>query len=229
MGNKINDPIARLMGLRYKSHPWHGIEVGETAPDVITAFIEMVPTDTVKYELDKVSGYLKIDRPQKYSNVVPALYGFVPQSFCGDKVAEYCMQQSSRADIVGDGDPLDICVLTERTIAHGDIIATVKPIGGFRMLDGDEADDKIIAVLRNDATYRGYNDIEELPHIVVDRLKHYFLTYKDMPPADRESEGQKRVEIVGTYGREEAYEVISRSLEDYKCHFEGLEEILRHV
>lgn len=97
------------------------------------------------------------------------------------------------------------------------------------MLDGDEADDKIIAVLRNDATYRGYNDIEELPHIVVDRLKHYFLTYKDMPPADRESEGQKRVEIVGTYGREEAYEVISRSLEDYKCHFEGLEEILRHV
>ena len=88
MGNKINDPIARLMGLRYKSHPWHGIEVGEAAPNVITAFIEMVPTDTVKYELDKVSGYLKIDRPQKYSNVVPALYGFVPQSFCGDKVAD---------------------------------------------------------------------------------------------------------------------------------------------
>ena len=84
-------------------------------------------------------------------------------------------------------------------------------------------------MLRNDATYRGYNDIEELPHIVVDRLKHYFLTYKDMPPADRESEGQKRVEIVGTYGREEAYEGIQRSLEDYKCHFEGLEEILRHV
>ena len=60
MGNKINDPIARLMGLRYKSHPWHGVEVGDNAPDVITAFIEMVPTDTVKYELDKVSGYLKI-------------------------------------------------------------------------------------------------------------------------------------------------------------------------
>ena len=139
MGNKINDPIARLMGLRYKSHPWHGIEVGEAAPDVITAFIEMVPTDTVKYELDKVSGYLKIDRPQKYSNVVPALYGFVPQSFCGDKVADYCMQQSNRTDIVGDGDPLDICVLTERDIVHGDIICEVKPIGGFRMLDGNEA------------------------------------------------------------------------------------------
>ena len=229
MGNKINDPIARLMGLRYKSHPWHGLEVGDNAPEIVTAFIEMVPTDTVKYELDKVSGYIRIDRPQKYSNVVPALYGFIPQSFCGDSVANFCMERSGREDIKGDGDPLDICVLTERTIAHGDIIATVKPIGGFRMLDGDEADDKIIAVLRNDATYRGYNDIEELPHIVVDRLKHYYLTYKDMPAMDRASEAQKKVEIVATYGREEAYEVITRSLEDYKCHFEGLEEILRHV
>ena len=229
MGNKINDPIARLMGLRYKSHPWHGLEVGENAPEIVPAFIEMVPTDTVKYELDKVSGYIRIDRPQKYSNVVPALYGFIPQSFCGDSVAGFCMERSGRENIKGDGDPLDICVLTERTIAHGDIIATVKPIGGFRMLDGDEADDKIIAVLRNDATYRGYNDIEELPHIVVDRLKHYFLTYKDMPAMDRASEAPKKVEIVATYGREEAYEVITRSLEDYKCHFEGLEEILRHV
>ena len=229
MGNKINDPIARLMGLRYKAHPWHGLDVGDKAPEIVNAFIEMVPTDTVKYELDKVSGYLKIDRPQKYSNVIPALYGFVPQSFCGESVAEYCMQQTNRTDIVGDGDPLDICVLTERDVAHGDIIVNVRPIGGFRMLDGNEADDKIIAVLRHDVTYSGYNDITELPKAIINRLKHYFLTYKDMPPADRESEGQKRVEIVGTYGREEAYEVIQRSLEDYKCHFEGLEEILRHV
>ena len=222
MGNKINDPIARLMGLRYKSHPWHGLEVGDDAPEIVTAFIEMVPTDTVKYELDKVSGYIRIDRPQKYSNVVPALYGFIPQSFCGDTVADYCMERSGRKNIKGDGDPLD-------NIAHGDIIATVKPIGGFRMLDGDEADDKIIAVLRNDATYRGYNDIEELPHVIVDRLKHYFLTYKDMPPSDRDSEHQRKVEIVATYGREEAYEVIRSSLEDYKSHFNSLEEILRHV
>ena len=170
MGNKINDPIARLMGLRYKSHPWHGLEVGDDAPEVVTAFIEMVPTDTVKYELDKVSGYIKIDRPQKYSNVVPALYGFIPQSYCGGLVAEYAMQQTQRTDIQGDCDPLDICVLTERTISHGDIIARVRPIGGFRMLDGNEADDKIIAVLKHDATYNVYNDISELPHIVVDRL-----------------------------------------------------------
>lgn len=228
MGNKINDPIARLMGLRYKSHPWHGLEVGDSAPEAVTAFIEMVPTDTVKYELDKVSGYIRIDRPQKYSTVVPALYGFIPQSFCGDSVARFCMDKCGREGIKGDGDPLDVCVLTERTISHGDIIACVKPIGGFRMLDGDEADDKIIAVLLNDATYHGYDDISELPHVVVDRLKHYFLTYKDMPASD-EGECKKTVEIVATYGRQEAYEVIMRSLEDYKCHFEGLEEILRHV
>ena len=223
--NKFNDPIARLMGLRYKSHPWHGLEVGDDAPEVVTAFIEMVPTDTVKYELDKVSGYIKIDRPQKYSNVVPALYGFIPQSYCGGLVAEYAMQQTQRTDIQGDCDPLDICVLTERTISHGDIIARVRPIGGFRMLDGNEADDKIIAVLKHDATYNVYNDISELPHIVVDRLKHYFLTYKDMPG----EEGQRKVEITHVYGREEAYEVIRRSLEDYKNHFEGLEDILSRV
>ena len=229
MGNKINDPIVRLMGLRYKSHPWHGLEVGEVAPEVVTAYIEMVPTDTVKYELDKVSCYIRIDRPQKYSTVVPALYGFIPQSFCGDLVADFGMEKSCRENIKGDGDPLDVCVLTERTISHGDIIASVKPIGGFRMLDGDEADDKIIAVLRNDATYRGYNDVSELPHAVVDRLKHYFLTYKDMPFSENDPQQHKRVDIVATYGREEAYEVITRSLEDYKNHFESLEEILRHV
>ena len=81
MSNILMDPIGRLMGLRYKSHPWHGVDIGREAPVIVTAFIEMVPTDTVKYEIDKESGYLRIDRPQKYSNVVPALYGFVPQTF----------------------------------------------------------------------------------------------------------------------------------------------------
>ena len=100
MGNKINDPIARLMGLRYKSHPWHGLDVGPDAPNILTAFIEMVPTDTVKYELDKSSGYIKIDRPQKYSNTVPALYGFIPQSFCGDLVAQIILSSASSPSII---------------------------------------------------------------------------------------------------------------------------------
>ena len=223
MGNKINDPIVRFMGLRYKSHPWHGLDIGTDAPNVVTAFIEMVPTDTVKYELDKVSGYIKIDRPQKYSNVVPALYGFLPQTYCGDLVAEYCMSQTERTDIHGDGDPLDICVLTEKTISHGDIIAEVRPIGGFRMLDKNAPDDKIIAVLKHDATYNIYNDISELPHVVIDRLRHYFLTYKDLPGEER------RTEITHVYNKEEAFEVIRRSAEDYKNHFQGLEDILSRV
>jgi len=223
MGNKINDPIARLMGLRYKSHPWHGLDIGDESPEVVTAFIEMVPTDTVKYEVDKVSGYLRIDRPQKYSNVIPALYGFLPQTYCGDKVGEHCCQQLDRVDIKGDGDPLDICVLTEKAIAHGDIVAEARPIGGFRMIDGNEADDKIIAVLRNDATYSSYDDIADLPQVIVDRLKHYFLTYKDMPGLDRQAE------IPQIYGKEEAYVVINKSIDDYKNHFSGLEDILRKV
>ena len=85
MANKLMDPIGKLMGLRYKSHPWHGVEIGPDAPEVVISFIEMVPTDTVKYEVDKVSGYLKIDRPQKYSNGVPELYGFIPQTFSADR------------------------------------------------------------------------------------------------------------------------------------------------
>lgn len=214
------DPIGRLMGLRYKSHPWHGVDVGSEAPEVITAFIEMVPTDTVKYEVDKVSGYLRIDRPQKYSNVVPALYGFIPQTYSGSKVAEFAMEKSGLKGIKGDSDPIDICILTEKEITHGDILARCIPIGGFRMIDGNEADDKIIAVLRNDAFYSSYKDISELPDLVIDRLKHYFLTYKDLPGNKAETE------ITHAYGKEEAYEVIERSIEDYQTKFASLDKLL---
>lgn len=223
MASIINDPIARIMGLRYKSHPWHGLDVGDNAPEVVTAFIEMVPTDTVKYEVDKMSGYLKIDRPQKFSNVVPALYGFLPQTYCGDSVGKLCCERLARKDIDGDRDPLDIVVLTEKSIAHGDIIAEVRPIGGFRMIDGNEADDKIIAVLKNDATYSVYTDISELPTVIVDRLRHYFLTYKDMPGVERLSE------IPEVYGREDAHAVINASLDDYRQHFNSLETLLKSV
>lgn len=129
------------------------------APNELTAFIEVVSTDTVKYEIDKDSGYLRIDRPQKYSNVVPALYGFIPQTFRGKKVGEYCSEKTGKPGIVGDGDPIDICVLTEKSIAHGDLLVNAIPIGGFRMIDGNEADDKIIAVLRNDTVYGHFRDI----------------------------------------------------------------------
>jgi inorganic pyrophosphatase len=217
------DPIGRLMGLRYKSHPWHGVDIGKETPDVITCYVEMVPTDTVKYEVDKESGYLKIDRPQKYSNVVPALYGFIPQTFSGPKVAEFCMKKSGKKDIKGDADPIDICILSEKEITHGDILVKAKPIGGFRMIDGNESDDKLVAVLNNDAVYMGYEDISDLPPLIVDRLKHYFLTYKDLPGNPRD------VEITDVFGKEDAHEIIKRSQDDYHKRFENLENLLSSV
>ena len=223
MANKLMDPIGRLMGLRYKSHPWHGVDIGNEAPEIITCFIEMVPRDTVKYEVDKISGYLKIDRPQKYSNTVPALYGFIPQTISGDKVAELSREKTSNKEINGDGDPLDICILTEKEITHGDILVKARPIGGFRMIDKHQADDKIIAGLNNDVMYENFREISEVPKNVVERLKHYFLTYKDLPG------DPSNCEITHTYGVEEAPDLINRSLEDYKKKFENLDTILSAV
>ncbi len=147
------EPVWRVMGLLYRAHPWHGVHIGHDAPEVVTSYIEIVPTDAVKYEIDKISGYLKVDRPQKFSNVSPTLYGFIPQTYCADRCAELCSTRVDRKDIVGDGDPLDICVITEKPISHGDILVPAIPIGGLRMIDGNEADDKIIAVMQNDAVY----------------------------------------------------------------------------
>lgn len=221
--NQLMDPIGKLMGLRYKSHPWHGVEIGEDVPNVVTTFIEMVPTDTVKYEVDKTTGYLKIDRPQKYSNVIPALYGFIPQTYSGKGVSELAMEKTSLNGIIGDGDPIDICVLTVNAISHGDILVQAIPIGGFRMIDGNEADDKIIAVMKNDGVYGNFQDIDDCPSVIIDRLKHYFLTYKDLP-------GEKRnVEITHTFNREEAHEVIMRSIKDYSERFLSLRQFLKGV
>jgi len=196
---------------KYKSHPWHGVSIGNLYPDVVTAFIEMVPTDTVKYEVDKETGYLSIDRPQKYSNVIPALYGFLPQTYSGKRVAELSNYYLNRKDIVGDGDPVDICVLTEKVITHGDLLVKARPIGGFRLLDAGQADDKLIAVLHNDAIYGSYHSINDVPLMVIERLRHYFTTYKDIPGTN-----ERKTELTHVYDVEVAYEVIQRSVADYK-------------
>ena len=194
--------------IKCKSHPWHGINPG--TPDEVRAFIEIVPTDTVKYEVDKESGYLSVDRPQKFSNIVPSLYGIIHRTWCNVKMAELTNKALARLDVEGDGDPLDICVLTEKDVTHGDILVRAKPIGGLRLLDNNQADDKIIAVLKNDAIYSKYDDIEDLPVQIVRRLIHYFTTYKDIP-----GETNQRMKFVCTYGAEVAKEVIRRSMEDY--------------
>ncbi len=189
-------------------------------PELVQCFIEVVPSDTVKYEIDKVSGYLRVDRPQKYSNTCPALYGFVPQTFCGDSVAAFSSEKTGRK-LEGDSDPLDICVLTDRPIQHGNVLVECIPIGGFRMVDQSEADDKIIGVLKSDATYGALTDIADVPQPILDRLRHYFLTYKQAPGSM-----ESGCEITHTYGRQEAGEVIRRSLDDYQARFGDLDQIL---
>lgn len=197
-----------------KPHPWHGIPVQAKAVGFVNVFIEIVPTDTVKYELDKASGYLSIDRPQKFSNYVPALYGFIPRTYCMERVAAFAGEKTGSQGLVGDGDPLDICVLSERPITHGDLLLQAKPIGGLRMIDNGEVDDKIIAVLKDDAIYGGFEDIEDCPPKILARLKHYFLTYKDIP-----GEGERKIRIEAMYNRKEAQHIIELATQDYEAAF----------
>jgi len=213
----VTDRLIRAPDPLYRAHPWHGVSIGAGAPGVVSTYIEIVPTDTVKYELDKAAGILCVDRPQMYSNVCPSLYGFIPQTLCAERVAALCEERTGRRGIRGDGDPMDICVLTEKSVSHGDILVRAIPIGGLRMLDGNEADDKLIAVLQGDGVYGALEDVSECPGALVDRLRHYFLTYKQAPePATR------IVEITHVYGREEAHQLIRRSHADYRAHFPEL-------
>jgi inorganic pyrophosphatase len=200
----------------YVAHPWHGIHPGNKAPEELDVFIEITPQDTVKYEIDKSSGFIRLDRPQKFSNHVPTLYGFIPRTYCGELSGEHCSQKLNRKGIMGDGDPLDICVLSSSPITHGNIIITIIPIGGLRMIDKDEADDKIIGVLKGDDIYGGYKDIKDVPEALINKLKHYFLTYKGIPDEKIE---KPKVEIAEVYGREEALTVVSVSMDDYKKTF----------
>jgi inorganic pyrophosphatase len=198
----------------FQAHPWHGVTPGDEAPETVNAYIEIVPTDAVKYELDKRSGHLKVDRPQRFSSMCPSLYGFIPQSYCGEQVAELCAERTGLKGIQGDGDPMDICVLTEKTFAQGNFFLQAEPIGGLRMIDGQQADDKIISVLQADLAYGHIKNITECPKALVDRLKHYFLSYKQLP-----GDAPRRVEIVDVYDRAEALDVIERSFKDYRGKF----------
>lgn len=194
---------------RWRPHPWHGLEVGPNPPRMVHAFIEISPFDLVKYEVDKVTGYLRVDRPSRTSSQPPALYGFIPRTYCGERVASL-MPRARR----GDGDPLDICVLSERPITKSEVIVNVRVIGGLPMIDGGEADDKIIGVLATDNIWSHVNDLDELPQALVHRLHHYFSTYKIMP-----GEAEEQVSIDGWYGRKHAETVIEAAIEDYRDEF----------
>jgi inorganic pyrophosphatase len=193
---------------RFRPHPWHGLEVGPKPPDVLNAFIEITPFDFMKYEVDKVSGYLRVDRPQRSSALPPTLYGFVPRTFCDERVRRLAPRAKR-----GDGDPIDICVLSERPIARGEIIVRGRVIGGLQMIDHGEADDKLISVLDNDYVYGAARTIGDVPAVLVERLQHYFLTYKLVP-------GQKaHARITKVYGRDHARKVVRAAMADYDEHF----------
>ncbi len=192
----------------YRPHPWHGLPVGPNPPEVVNAYIEITPFDLIKYEVDKVSGYLEADRPQRTSSQPPALYGFIPKTFCGET-----FRKLSPSAIRGDGDRLDICVISERPITKSEVILLARPIGGLQMIDGSEADDKIIAVLEGDYVWGNIKDIKELPPIILERLQHYFLTYKLQPGTEN------RVKIDSVYGRDHAHLVIKASMEDYSTDY----------
>lgn len=197
----------------FKAHPWHGISAGENAPEVVTVYVEIVPSDTIKYEVDKESGYLKVDRPQKFSNIIPALYGFIPRTYCDEEVKNLALQRGSKDVTTGDLDPLDICVLSSHNIMTGNLLMDAIPIGGFKMIDKGEADDKIIAVMVGDHAFGHFRDISELPDAEIKRLKHYFLTYKNLP------EEPTVCRIDETYGAEHAKQVIVASQKDYETNY----------
>ena len=175
----------------------------------MTVFVEIVPRDTVKYEIDKETGYLKIDRPQQYSNVVPANYGFIPRTYCSEAVADLARLKTDIRITGGDGDPLDILVLSEHHIPRGDIILKAKPIGGICLIDRNEVDDKIIAVLKGDKVFKQYEEISQLPKGFLERFEHYFLTYKSLP------DEPNICEIAYSYGREGSHEVLRAAIADY--------------
>lgn len=193
---------------QWRPHPWHGLEIGPQPPELVTAYIESTPFDFVKYEVDKLTGYLRVDRPHRTSSLPPSLYGFIPRTYCGERVR--ALMPGAEC---GDGDPLDVCVVSSRRIARSEVILTARVLGGIPMLDGGEADDKIVAVLDNDDIWSGAPDITALPPTLVERLRHYFHTYKTLP------DEPKKVEVGSPYGIEHAARVITAAAEDYREEF----------
>jgi inorganic pyrophosphatase len=189
---------------RWRPHPWHGLEVGPNPPQIVHAYIEITPFDLVKYEIDKVTGYIRIDRPQRTSSQPPTLYGFIPRTYSGARVCALSPHAEQ-----GDSDPLDICVISERPLTRAEVILNARVVGGIEATDGGEADDKIISVLENDEYLSDVQDVSQLPPIMVERLRHYFATYK------MTAVGESPMSIKRVYDREYALQVVAAAMADY--------------
>ena len=151
----------------WRPHPWHGLSVGPNAPHVVHAYIEITPFDSVKYEVDKETGYLRVDDLSTSSH--PPTCTDSPRTYCGKRVQALCPGST-----IGDKDPLDICVLSERPITRAEVILNCNPVGGLQMIDGGEADDKIIAVLSNDPIW---GDVRTFPNCRTNSSKDFALLF----------------------------------------------------
>lgn len=170
-------------------HPWHGVEAGDNAPRVVNAVIEIPQGSRAKYEIDKPSGLLKLDRVIYSSFYYPVNYGFIPQTYGGDK------------------DPLDILVITSLAVQPLTIMEA-KIIGVMQMVDSGDADDKIIAVANTDPSVNHYNNIEELPKHFFDELRHFFEEYKKL---------ENKTVIVEEFGdKTTALKIVSEAIDFYK-------------
>jgi inorganic pyrophosphatase len=190
---------------QWRPHPWHGLDIGREPPVHVNAYIEITPFDLIKYEVDKRTGYLRVDRPQRTSSQPPALYGFIPRTYCGEEVRKLCPGAAR-----GDGDPLDICVISERPIGRAELIVPARVVGGIQLLDRGEADDKIVAVLEGDYVWSAVHDISDLPLILNERLQHYFSTYKIVPGESLQ------IEVQQVYGLDHAVKVVEAAMTDYR-------------
>ena len=171
------------------NNPWHVVNIGENAPQIVTAIIEIPRGSKSKYELDKDTGFLKLDRVLYSSLTYPYNYGFIPQTYCDDK------------------DPLDILVLTQVKVFPMSLMRA-KVIGVMRMIDGGEADDKIIAVSPDDMSVSHIENIEELPDHALRELQAFFEDYKKLE--------NKAVEVEKFQNKEKAQKIILKSMKDYE-------------
>jgi inorganic pyrophosphatase len=169
-------------------NPWHSVEIGENVPEFVNCIIEIPKGSKAKYELDKKSGLLKLDRVLFSSVHYPANYGFIPKTYCDDK------------------DPLDILVICSIDVEPMCII-DAKVIGAMHMMDQNEVDDKIIAVARNDMSVNYINDIKELPPHTVVELRRFFEDYKTLE--------NKKVKVSHFIPRIEAYNILEESIKLY--------------
>lgn len=168
---------------------WHDIDPQSISPEKFTAVIEISKGSKCKYELDKYTGLLRLDRVLYTSTHYPANYGFIPRTFADD------------------GDPLDVLVLCSAAIQPMTLI-DVTPIGVMRMIDSGAIDDKIIAVPVSDPTYNKITAISELPSHIFDEIMHFFTVYKQLE--------NKQTAVKELFDRKEAIQIISDAIESYK-------------